>query len=155
MSKRFLPHCTVALLIEHEGRILMVEEKDEYGKLVFGIPAGHTDARESIVEAALREGQEEVGCEIELVSLIGIYDYVKDYETILRFCFNARLKEIPETFRPKDPDGDILAVKWYTRDEIYAKKDQWRTRLVGLCLEDFYRGNSFPVSLITTTTARS
>lgn len=150
MSKRFLPHCTVALLIEHNNKILMVEEKDEYGKLVFGIPAGHVDAKESILHAAVREGQEEVGCELELEHLIGIYDYVKDYETILRFCFKAKLKNYQEHYTPHDPDGEILAVKWYDKDEIYAKKACWRTRLVGNCLEDFYQGQKFPLSLIKT-----
>ena len=46
MSSRFKPYLTVALLIEHEGRFLVVEEKDEYDNLVFGFPAGHVDAKE-------------------------------------------------------------------------------------------------------------
>ena len=100
MSERFKPFATVALIIEHEGRFLMVEEKNEFGATVFGMPSGHIDAKEGIIEAALREGYEETGCEIELTALTGIYDYVKDYETIYRFCFAAKLKQVPETFKP-------------------------------------------------------
>ena len=37
MSERFKPFATVALIIEHEGRFLMVEEKNEFGATVFGI----------------------------------------------------------------------------------------------------------------------
>ena len=58
----------------------------------------------SIIEAALREGREETGCEVELLSLISIDDYVKDYETIYRFCFEARIKNLPETLKANDPD---------------------------------------------------
>lgn len=35
---------------------------------------------------------------------------------------------------PDDPDQEILAVKWYTKEEIYNGKDKWRTRLVGKTL---------------------
>ncbi|HIV14757.1 MAG TPA: NUDIX domain-containing protein [Candidatus Avisuccinivibrio pullicola] len=147
---RFKPFATVALIIEHDGRYLMVEEYDEYGKVVFGMPSGHIDAKESILEAAVREGREETGCEVELTALTGIYDYVKDYETIYRFCFAATIKgAVPQAFKPHDPDGEILGAKWYTADEIFANKAQWRTRLVGLCMNDYLKGQRLPLSLIT------
>ncbi len=147
---RFKPNATVALIIEHQGQILMVEEYDEEGRVVFGMPAGHIDAKEGILRAAIREGSEETGCAVELASLIGIYDYVKDYETIYRFCFEAKIAgKIPDVFTPKDPDGEILAVRWYSRDEIFAKKGNWRTRLVGMCLDDYFKGIRLPLSAIT------
>ena len=84
MSTRFKPYATVALIIENEGRYLVVEEynEDQDNRLVFGNPAGHIEQNESIIEAALREGREETGCEVELLSLISINDYVKENETI-------------------------------------------------------------------------
>lgn len=148
MSERFKPFATVALIIEHKGRFLMVEEKNEYGATVFGMPSGHIDAKEGIIEAALREGYEETGCEIELKALTGIYDYVKDYETIFRFCFAAELKNVPDTFKPRDPDGEILAIRFYTKEEIFNQKEAWRTRLVGLCMNDYLNNQRFPLSII-------
>ena len=148
MSERFKPFATVALIIEHQERFLMVEELDEYGKKVFGMPSGHIDAKEGIITAALREGFEESGCKVELTALTGIYDYVKDYETIYRFCFAAKLSEIPEVLHTADPDGEILNVAWYTKEEIYAHKDKWRTRLVGRCMDDYLKGERYPLSLI-------
>jgi 6-phosphogluconolactonase (cycloisomerase 2 family) len=38
-----LPHLTVAVVIEHEGRFLMVEERAADGATVFNQPAGHAD----------------------------------------------------------------------------------------------------------------
>ncbi len=150
MSSRFKPHATVAVIIEHDGKFLMVEElnEDQNNRPVFSMPAGHIEARESILDAALREAQEESGCEVELTALTGIYDYVKDNETIERYCFAAKLKEIPETLHAQDPDHEILNVKWYSQDEIYENKDGWRTRLVGLCMDDYLAGKRYPLDLI-------
>lgn len=151
MSERFKPHLTVALIIEHEGRFLMVEEYQETGELCFGTVAGHVEAKESIIEAAYREALEEAGCEVELEHLVGIYDYVKDNETIIRFTFKARLKDgDPSKVKPADPDGEILGAKWYTREEIYENKKMWRTRLIGYNFDDYFKGQSIPLSCLTT-----
>lgn len=152
MTQRFKPNSTVALIIEHEGRFLMVEEtnEDQGDRPVFGMPSGHIEAKESILDAALREGFEETGCEVELTALTGIYDYVKDYETIERFCFAAKLKSVPEIFSPRDPDHEIRSVRWYTKEEIEEGKSMWRTRLVGLCMDDYLKGQRYPLSIIHT-----
>ncbi len=150
MTARFMPHATVALIIEYKDRYLMVEEvnDDQNDRPVFGMPSGHIEAKESVIEAALREGREETGAEVVLDSLIGVYDYVKDYETIERFCFKAHLKEPREELRAADPDHEINAVRWYSKDEIYARKEDWRTRLVGVCMDDYLAGKSYPLDLI-------
>ena len=56
MSQRFKPFATVALIVEHNGKYLIVEEynEDQDNRLVFGNPCGHIDARETILEAAIR-----------------------------------------------------------------------------------------------------
>lgn len=156
MSNRFKPNSTVAVIIEHEGKFLMVEElnEDEDNRRVFGMPSGHIEAKESILEAAQREGREETGCEVELIALTGIYDYVKDYETIERFCFAAKLKELPERLLSQDPDHEILNVRWYTKEEIYEKKAQWRTRLVGACMDDYFKGQRYPLELLHVITPK-
>lgn len=150
MSQRFKPYATVALIVEHNGKYLIVEEynDDQDNRLVFGNPCGHIDGKETILEAAIREGHEETGCEIELLSLISINDYVKDNETIYRFCFEAKLKDYQEKMQACDPDNEILAVKWYTKEEIYNGKDNWRTRLVGQNFDAYFNGQRYPLDLI-------
>jgi phosphatase NudJ len=150
MSVRFKPYATVALIIEHNGKYLIVEEynEDQDNRLVFGHPCGHIDGKETIEQAAIREGHEETGCDIELLSLVSINDYVKENETIYRFCFEAKLKTIPASLQADDPDNEILAVKWYTKEQIMSGKDCWRTRLVGQNFEDYFNGNRYPLSLI-------
>mgnify|MGYP001823134196 FL=1 len=44
------PHVTVAVVVEQDGRYLMVEEKDEMvAGLVFNQPAGHLDPGEGLL----------------------------------------------------------------------------------------------------------
>ena len=99
----------------------------------------------------MREGLEECGCPVELDYLVGVYDYVKDYETILRFTFKAHLKDQdPSQVKISDPDGDIVAIKWMTKEEIFEGKKMWRTRLIGPNYEDYFNGQQVPLSFITT-----
>ena len=71
---RFTPHVTVATVVEDQGRFLLVEELAG-GQAVFNQPAGHLEADESLIEAALRETLEETGWQVELTAVTGIYLY--------------------------------------------------------------------------------
>jgi 8-oxo-dGTP pyrophosphatase MutT (NUDIX family) len=51
---------TVAAVIEHDGRYLMVEER-ACGRIVFNQPAGHLEPKESLLQAVVRETREETG----------------------------------------------------------------------------------------------
>ena len=48
------PHITVATVVEDHGRFLMVEEL-KHERAVLNQPAGHLDAGESLLDAAVRE----------------------------------------------------------------------------------------------------
>ena len=53
------PHVTVAVVVEREGRFLMVEEEAELGRVVYNQPAGHVEKGETLEQAAVREALEE------------------------------------------------------------------------------------------------
>ena len=59
-----------------------------------------------------------------------------------------KLKDYQEKMSPDDPDQEILAVKWYTKEEIYNGKDKWRTRLVGKNFDAYFKGQRCPLSII-------
>ena len=153
-SPAYRVHITVSVIIEHHGRLLMVEEpnEDQNNRLVFSMPTGHVDDGEDLLNAAIREAKEETGCAVvTLDNLVGIYDYVKaaDRETILRFCFSGHLPEpVPETFNPQDPAQEIRGARWYTHDECYEKRAMWRSRLVGRCLDDYFAGQRLPLTAV-------
>jgi len=140
------PHATVAAIVEREGRFLFVEEISN-GKRVFNQPAGHVDEDESLTEATKRETLEESGWQVKPTELVGIYTYKAPSNgvTYYRFCYVCEaILEVPNA----ELDKGILAAHWFTFDEVRAKKDKLRGPLVMKCLEDYLKGNRFPLGLV-------
>jgi 8-oxo-dGTP pyrophosphatase MutT (NUDIX family) len=140
------PHITVATVIEDQGRFLFTEELID-GQPRFNQPAGHLEARESLLDAALRETLEETGWEVELTGITGIYLYTAPSNgvTYQRVCFSAR----PLRHLPDHPlDEGIIGPKWMTREELVANEAQWRSELVLRCIDDYLSTGSFPLEVI-------
>ncbi|MES2821432.1 MAG: NUDIX hydrolase [Pseudomonadota bacterium] len=143
---RFTPHVTVATVIEDQGRFLLVEEMAE-GRAVFNQPAGHLEADESLMQAAVRETLEETGWEIELTAVTGIYLYTAPSNgvTYQRVCFAGQAVRQ----RLDHPlDEGIIGPRWLTRDELLAQPERWRSELVLRCIDDYLAGERFALSLI-------
>ena len=143
---RFIPHVTVASIIEDQGRFLLVEEMAD-NRAVFNQPAGHLEADESLIQAALRETLEETGWDVELTGVTGIYLYMAPSNgiTYQRVCFAGK----PLQQRANHPlDEGIIGPRWLTRDELAAQPERWRSELVLRCIDDYLSGERFPLSLI-------
>ena len=143
---QWLPHITVATIVEDNGRFLMVEEH-KAGRNVLNQPAGHLDPDETLIEAAVRETLEETGWDVEATGIVGIYLYTAPSNgvTYQRVCFSAKaVKHHPDY--PLD-DG-IVGAKWLTRDELMAQRDNWRSELIIRCIDDYLAGNRFGLELI-------
>lgn len=65
---RFSVH---AILTNHEGKILQL--KATYGEQGWGLPGGSLEPGETIHEALVRECLEELGVEVEIIYMSGIY----------------------------------------------------------------------------------
>ncbi len=140
------PHITVATVVEDRGRFLLVEEFAE-GRAVFNQPAGHLEADESLLQAALRETLEETGWDIELTGVIGIYLYTAPSNgvTYQRVCFAAR----PVRHHPQLAlDEGIIGPRWLSREELAVQPQRWRSELVLRCIDDYLAGEVFPLTLI-------
>ncbi|QLF94638.1 NUDIX hydrolase [Pseudomonas sp. ABC1] len=140
------PHITVATIVEDQGRFLLVEEFSG-GQAVFNQPAGHLEADESLLDAALRETLEETGWEVELTGVTGIYLYTAPSNgvTYQRVCFCARpLRHLPDS----PLDHGIIGPHWMTRDEIIQQRPRWRSELLLRCIDDYLNGERFPLSLV-------
>ena len=142
-------HVTVAVVVEQEGRFLVVEERAErQDSPVFNQPAGHVEQGETLIEAACREALEETGWEVELTDLLGLYTFSpadKHGEmTYYRVCFAARaLRHHPD----RALDDGILRAVWMTPDELHAS-GRVRSPLVMNCVRDYLSGRRFPLDLI-------
>jgi 8-oxo-dGTP pyrophosphatase MutT (NUDIX family) len=142
------PHITVATIVEDQGRFLLVEEF-KAGKHVYNQPAGHLEANETLLEAAVRETLEETAWEVELTGIVGIYLYTAPSNgvTYQRVCFAARpLRHFPQ----RALDSDIVRAVWLSRDELLAEPARWRSELVPRCIDDYLAGPLHSLALIRT-----
>ncbi|MCL2658515.1 MAG: NUDIX hydrolase [Betaproteobacteria bacterium] len=139
-------HVTVAAIVEHAGRFLLVEEETADGAR-FNQPAGHLDEGESLVEACARETLEETAHRFQPEQLVGIYQWPRSGGdiTYVRFTFAGRLDgEEPG----RALDTGILRALWMTRDEIAACQARHRNPLVLRCVDDYLAGRRYPLDLI-------
>ncbi|AOV17746.1 NUDIX hydrolase [Acidihalobacter aeolianus] len=60
-----------AVITDAEGRVLML--KANYAERRWGLPGGAVDPGETLLETVVRECREELGCEVEVTYLSGIY----------------------------------------------------------------------------------
>lgn len=140
------PDVTVATIVPRDGRFLIVEEivRDE---LVLNQPAGHLEAGESLLHAAVRETLEETGWTVELTDLVGAYQWsaVDGQRQFLRFTFAATAS----AYDPARPlDAGIVRALWLTRDEIAAQRGRLRSPMVLGNVDDWLAGVRFPLRAV-------
>ena len=156
METRWKPSVTVAAIIEREGRFLLVEEMTAEG-LKLNNPAGHLDPGESPAEGCAREALEETTHLFTPTALVGVYlsrfqralpeqGQVEDI-TYLRFAFCGELGAAQAHLQL---DEGIVRTLWLTPDEIRASTDRHRSPLLLRCMEDYLRGQRYPMALVYT-----
>lgn len=140
------PHVTVAVVVAVEDRFLVVEEETDEG-IRINQPAGHFEANESLVEAAVRETLEETACHVVPEHLIGIYRWPRPGTDVvyLRFAFAARFISHEAGL---DLDHGILRALWLTRPELLAEAPRHRNGLVMRCVDDHLAGRHYPLDLL-------
>ena len=137
---------TVAAVIKNDQRYLMIEEFAG-GRLVFNQPAGHLEPGESLIEAAIRETQEESGYAFQPEALLGLYLWHCDEArtTFLRIAFCGQATA--PAARPTLDEG-IVATHWLTRAQLLAREAQLRSPLVLRCIDDFETGTFYPLTVV-------
>lgn len=148
MNNRWKPNVTVAAVIERDGHFLLVEEQAADG-LRLNNPAGHLDPGEDLIAGCVRETLEETAHPFTPEALVGVYlsrqRQGNDDTTYLRFAFCGTLGEQD---RNRPLDLGIVRTLWMTPDEIRATTPRHRSPIVLQCVEDYLRGQRFPLALI-------
>ncbi len=144
-SQRWAPRVTVATVVSRAGQLLLVEE-EKHGRRVLNQPAGHLEAGESLVEAAVRETREETGWEVRPTAFIGAYQWgAPDGKSFLRFAFAAE----PVRHYPDQPlDTGIVQALWLTPAALQADMARLRSPLVWQAVSDWLAGQRFPLSVL-------
>lgn len=110
------------VVIEQDGKFLLVQEKKPkvYGQ--WNLPAGKVDAGESLEQAAVREAKEECGYDVELMAHVLTLHQAVDLPVF--HAFKARIVDGSLKF----PPHEILDAKWFTLDEIKNMKKDLRNQ---------------------------
>jgi len=137
------PAVTVAVVVERDGRFLLVEERVR-GALVVNQPAGHLEPGESLQDAAVREALEETGWRVSLSRLVATYLWTSpdDGMSYLRFTFAG------DAIAPVEGavlDAGIERVLWLPRSELAEGAWRLRSPLVLAGIDDFLAGHSAPL----------
>lgn len=146
MNEVIRPAITVATVVEHAGRFLLIEEETRHG-LRLNQPAGHVEAGESIVSAAARETLEEAAWRVDPTALVGVYQWgsPENGTAFVRFTFAAA----PRAHEPERPlDTGIVRALWLSYEDIAARRDELRSPLVLRSLDDYRAGTRWPLRLI-------
>jgi len=145
---RWKPSVTVAAVVEQQGRFLLVEERGEDG-LRLNNPAGHLEAGESLLQAVVREVQEETARGFVPTHLVGIYlaapPQPLDGITYLRFAFGGT---VGEPMAGQALDEGIVRTLWMTPAEIDAQRERHRSPLLWRCVQDHLAGARYPLALL-------
>ncbi len=152
MTDVWKPSVTVAAIIEHEGRFLMIEEQAADG-LRLNQPAGHLEQGEALTQAVVREALEESAHDFTPTALIGMYlsrnvssKRSAVQTTYLRFAFTGTLGQRHE----RALDTGIVRTLWMTHAELAACPERHRSPLVLRCIDDYLAGQRAPLSLLYT-----
>jgi len=142
----WVPHITVASIIENNNNYLFVEEYVN-NKKVLNQPAGHLEENETLEEACIRETFEETNYLVEVDYLIGIYQERRksSLDMWLRFCFKCSIiKEFPE----RNLDKNILRKLWLSKRNIIGSNIRLRSSMVLRCINDYENEKKYPKSII-------
>lgn len=146
-TTQWMPHATVAAIVELDGKFLLVEETTDRGNR-FNQPAGHLEDNETLIEAVIRETLEETAYDFTPTALLGIYHWKHQHNdtTYLRFAY---IGNVGTHYPHQTLDDGIIRAVWMTIDEIRNQAHLMRSPQVLTCFEDYLNGRQFPLALVT------
>jgi len=132
-------------LVVKDDKFLLVQEAKPSCRGKWNLPAGHLDVGEDIFEGAKREIKEEAGCEVELTGICQIGNRRRRDFAFVSVIFTAQTTD--ENIQTNQPD-EIMAVRWFSYEEIIAMKDEIRnTDLMLGAIENYRQGTVAPLNL--------
>lgn len=105
------------VVIEKDGKYLLVQEGQAKAYKLWNIPGGHVDEGETLEQAATREAYEETGYAVVILKQLLVYKKPQN-GTIL----HAYLTRITGG-NLQIPPNEILDAKWFTYQEILTMEN--------------------------------
>lgn len=106
------PRVVTAIIVEHDGRILLQQRAIEPGLGKWTFPGGFLEMGETPEAGAIRETKEEVGLDVQIASLHGVYARPQVGITLIVY------RGTSDSDAAVVGDAESMAVRWFGRDEI-------------------------------------
>lgn len=108
------PKVAAAVLIEQEGRVLLVRRVNEPFRGLWTLPAGFVDAEEDPARAAARECEEETGLTVRVTRVVDIVAG-REHERGADFVIVYAAEVVSGTLTAGD---DASEVGWFERSDL-------------------------------------
>ncbi len=110
-------------------------------------PAGHLESGESLIEAVIRETQEETAWLFKPTALVGIYrwQHPVNNDTYIRYCFTG---DVIQFDAEQELDPDIHQAFWLNQKQLQRRQLEMRSPLVMDCFNDYLAGQRYPLTLL-------
>ncbi len=140
---------SAAVYIEdREGRLLLLKQVAERKGGKWGPPAGGMSPHEDPMATAQRETKEEIGIDVNLINLIGIYTVDRgDSATGIGFVFRGEILSGEISVK----DGERADYKYFTPKEVEELIEEdmvYKPEYNLPSFEDWLNGNSYPLEAI-------
>lgn len=137
-----------ALIQDSAGRLLLVQQASERKGHKWGPPAGEIEAHETPIQAAIRETKEEIGIDVELTDLVGVYTADRG-DTRIGIAFVFRGKIVGGKIHCKE--GEIETAKYFTKDEIKLlnmRQQLYKPEYNLPSILDWKAGKAYPLEIV-------
>lgn len=111
--------CNAVIIENEKGEILLVKRKYAPKKDYWDWPGGFIEPEEDLDESVKREIKEELGVEIEIQKIVGVYKGDYEYQKILYPSIGIAVSARILTGEIK-PTDDISAFKYFKPAEIFT-----------------------------------
>ena len=123
----------------------MVEEIDA-GNTVINQPAGHVEAGEDMLQAAIRATYEAPGWHVKPAGVLGFSQHFIMETGVTYYRANFSAKPIQQDLKAKI-DSDIVRVMWLSFEEIEARQRFLRNPMVLMAIKRQRQNTIFPLEL--------
>lgn len=109
--------CTVAIISDNDGKILLVKRKYDPKKGYWDLPGGFMEQGEDLDESVKREIREELGIEIEITGIVGGFADTYDYQNIVYPVFTTAVSAKITQGVPT-PTDDVSEYAFFSKEDV-------------------------------------
>jgi 8-oxo-dGTP diphosphatase len=105
------------VVIEKDGRYLLVQEGQAVAYKLWNLPGGHVDGGETLKQTAAREAREETGYSVVILRQLLVFKKLENGPIL--HAYSAKITSGELRF----PPDEILDAKWFSYEEIMSMEN--------------------------------